>query len=127
MRAAAFKPRARSAMPPRKSATRSPLRIDSAARLTALEDTVGGAGGSIGAAWLSAGPHWQSDGMINVAICPGARPAAAIASAVAYASDAELRTLRIHPETGVASEMMSEVSGASAPTCHVAWSPIKFT
>src|SRR5271167_2440838 len=104
MRAAAFRPRARSAVPPRKSATLLPLRIDSDACLIALEDTAGGAVGSIGAAGLSAGSHWQSDGMINVATCPGARPAAAIASAVAPASDAELRTLRTHPETGVASE-----------------------
>ena len=65
--------------------------------------------------------------MINVAICPGALPAAAIACAVESPTDAALRTLRTHPETGVASETISDVSGASAPTCHVAWSPIRFT
>src|SRR5208282_6907782 len=100
MRAAAFRPRARSATPPRKSAIRLPLRIASAARLTAFDDTAGAAAGSIGTAGLPAGSHWQSDGMIKVAICPGARPAAAIACAVMSARDAALRTLRVHPETG---------------------------
>src|SRR5580704_18504747 len=104
MRAAAFSPRARRPVPPRKSATRLPLRIDSAAPLTDLDEQLGSAGGSIASAWRSAGSHWQSDGMINVAICPGARPAAAIACAVVSASDDAVRTLRIQPETGVASE-----------------------
>jgi len=110
-----------------KSATLFPLRIDSVASLIAFEDTVDNCGGARGAAGLPAGSHWQSAGMIKVAICPGALPAAAIASAVPPASEPELTTLRTQPETGVASETMSDVSGESAPTCQVVWSPIKFT
>src|SRR5579885_224537 len=65
--------------------------------------------------------------MINVATWPGKPPAAATASAVSAATAFAERTLRIHPETGRASETISEARGASAPACQVAWSPIKFT
>ena len=109
---------------------RLPLRID---LCRALDRRSGRARrkcgrGSIASAWRSQDPTGNPTGTISVAICPGARLGSAIACAAVSAGDAaRAGQFEPMPETGDASETISEVSGASASTCHVAWSPIKLT
>src|SRR5436853_3898788 len=81
-----------------------------------------GAGGSDGAA-----PHWQSDGTIRLTGCPGGLREAATAATRSAATPSAVELVWTQPDTGEASETMSLVSGASAATCQVAWSPIRFT
>ncbi len=128
MRAAALSPRSRIARPPRKSTAFAPLlRNSSADAFTALSGASSTLPGWSGFEAPPAGSHWQFDGTISVAICPGYWRAAAIASAMSGAAALALFTSRIHADTLCASDMISDVSGASAARCHVAWSPIILT
>ena len=128
IRAAARSPRSRSAAPPINSATFAPSRrrISAAAR-TALSGAAGRDTAGRGVAGAPASLHWQSEGTISVDVWPGGRIASAIASAVSAAIAPALAEWRTQAETGRASDSISEVSGASAFRCQVAWSPITLT
>ena len=52
---------------------------------------------------------------------------AAMASAISLPTSLAVLVVRTQFDTGRASDSMSEVSGASAATCQVAWSPTTFT
>jgi hypothetical protein len=70
--------------------------------------------------------HVRSSGTISVATAPGGVHAASSAARKSSASVSALPARRTQP-TGRASDSMSEVSGASAARCQVAWSPTRFT
>jgi len=126
IRAAAWSPRRLKARPPRRRTAGEPPRRSPATALTASSEAAAGGSGCRGSAG-SASPHWQSWGAISVATWPGALRAVAIAAAPSRGSSSEELLVRTQFDIGRARDSMSEVSGASAATCHVAWSPMRLT
>jgi hypothetical protein len=105
---------------------RAEVRRSSAAAAFQLEVAGDGAAGVPPWSRL-AGAAWKSAGKINVAPCPPACSDCRTASRAAGAASAADSMRCTQPDTGRASDSMSEVSGASQSRCQLAWSPTTLT
>jgi hypothetical protein len=120
IRAAARSAGSRRPTPPRNNAAGAPLVSAAAAASTRRSPTAWRARGFAGAAGPGQRSHAESCGTISVATWPGGSSAAAIASAPSAGRYDAVAQRRTQPETGEASDAMSDVRGASAARCQLA-------
>jgi hypothetical protein len=112
-RPAAISPGSRSTLPPTNNAAGSPLRSTSAMAATVSVDTAWRGADGRGATGSPASSHETSAGRMSVATWPGARIAAAMASAASALISAGSADVRTQPDGLRATVSMSESSGAS--------------
>ena len=113
-RLAACSPSGRSALPPRRSAVRSPLRSALATSSTVSPGTTLARPRAFGEEGpVADSDHDASAGRTRVATQPGGPQAAATASAASPATSSARAVERNHPDTGPAMDAMSDCRGAS--------------